>query len=271
MLSNLKRTGQRSLYIRRYFSTAQATVPSITDDLKLTSEQLHIIDPEINAMIEAEKQRQRESILLSPSSNYASRSVLDTLQTVLQNKYSEGYPRARYYGGNENVDDAEELTQARALKLFGLDASKWKANVQSLGGHNAIFSTLTAFIAPSSRIMTPFNNQISAKHSALRRFFNLLQYEQNTLSELASNYKPNVIISGNGVDAPFHGQWDYEFIGKIAKSTECFHICDISDSAGLIAADLSPSPFEFADAVICSPFSTLRGPRGATMIFYRSG
>merc|ERR1719273_2883605 len=257
----------------RCLSTAQATSSAVADDLKLTAGSMESQDPEVFNMIEAEKVRERESILLSPACNYAPRSVLDTLQTVLQNKYSEGYPRARYYGGNENVDDAEELTQQRALALFHLDPAEWKCNVQPLGGYNALFEVFTALIAPSSRVMTPMHCAMSEDTSGVGRFFNVLKYDSSSLDSLATNYKPHLIVSGNGVDAPFNnggGQWDYASIGRVAKEVNAYHLCDISDSAGLVAANLAPSPFASADAVVCSPFSTLRGPRGAAMIFYRS-
>eukprot|EP01084_Bolivina_argentea_P104759 187561_1 len=251
----------------RYFTTAKQT--SVQSDFDLTSGSISKIDPEINNVIESEKSRLKESILLSPTSNYASRPVLDTLQTVLQNKYSEGYPHARYYGGNQNVDNAEELTQERALKLFNLDPQQWKVNVQPLGSYNAIFEVLTALISPASRIMTPFNNQISFPKSAINKFFNILKYDQYTnLSDLANNYKPHLIISGNGIDSPYN-KFDYKSISSISKSINAFHLCDISDIAGLIVTDLLPSPFQYSDVVVCTPFPSLRGPRGAAMIFYR--
>ncbi len=118
--------------------------------------------------------------------------------------------------------------------------------------------------------MTPFNTQISSPKSAINKFFNLLKYDHTNVSELADNYKPNLIISGNGMDAPYN-TFDYKAIASIAKANNAFHLCDISDIAGLIAADLMTSPFEHADVVVCTPFPTLRGPRGAAMIFSRSG
>lgn len=276
MLRCTRSTAVRQLASRsiRCLSTTKAASTAVSDDLKLTAASMESLDPEVFHMIEAEKTRERESILLSPACNYASRSVLDTLQTVLQNKYSEGYPRARYYGGNENVDDAEELTQQRALALFNLDPSEWKVNVQPLGGYNALFEVFTAMIPPKSRVMTPTHCALSETHSGINRFFNVLKYDSSTLDSLASNYKPNLIVSGNGVDAPFNNgadPWDYGMIQTVAKKVGAYHLCDISDSAGLIAAGLAPSPFDSADTVVCSPFATLRGPRGAAMIFYRSG
>eukprot|EP00485_Elphidium_margaritaceum_P016980 CAMPEP_0202727932 /NCGR_PEP_ID=MMETSP1385-20130828/185370_1 /ASSEMBLY_ACC=CAM_ASM_000861 /TAXON_ID=933848 /ORGANISM="Elphidium margaritaceum" /LENGTH=485 /DNA_ID=CAMNT_0049394175 /DNA_START=17 /DNA_END=1475 /DNA_ORIENTATION=- len=283
---------------RSYFSsTTKLTSPSVAADFKLTGSLMQDTDPEIYELIEAEKVRQRESILLSPASNYASRSVLDTLQTVLQNKYSEGYPRARYYGGNENVDDAEELTQKRALQLFGLNDAEWKCNVQPQGSFNSILEVLTALTQPHAKIMTPAFHAVSEQKSAVNKFFNILKYDASNLCALAQNYTPQLILSGNGVDAAFDNCTDYALIAQVAKSINAYHACDISDMAGLIAAKLMPSPFEHADVVLCSPFATLevravlpssspfehadvvlcspfatlRGPRGAAIIFYRSG
>lgn len=245
----------------------------ITDDQVMTSASMQALDPEVHGIIEASKVRARETVLLSPDANYASRSVLDTLQTVLQNKYSEGYPRARYYGGNENVDDAEELAQQRALELFNLDPSEWKVNVQPLGNFISLFEVLTALVPPKSRIMAPYRNTATSSTSGVARFFNLLRYDTDSLDSLATNYQPSLIISGNGVDAAFcngDGRWYYAKVADVAQSVNAFHACDISDVAGLIAAGLAPSPFEHCDAVICSPFASLRGPRGAAMIFSRS-
>lgn len=267
-------------FSRRCFATTAKKVStpstSVLADFKMTAGNMQQTDEEIYTMIETESCRQKESILLSPTSNYTSRSVLDTLQTVLQNKYSEGYPGARYYGGNENVDDAELLTQKRALQLFNLNESEWNVNVQPLGGYNALFQVLTALILPSSKIMTPSNNSISQKQSSINKFFNILKYDNNDIDEnkfkdLINNYSPNLIISGNGVDSSFNNFTlsDYKFIYKICHN-KCYHICDISDNAGLIATNLNESPFEFCDVVICSPFATLRGPRGSGMIFYRT-
>ena len=262
---------RRTRTIRCFSTLKQISNTSVINDIKLTSTRMEINDIEIDNIIKFEKLREKESILLSPTSNYTSQCVLDTLQTVLQNKYSEGYPHARYYGGNENVDDAEELTQKRALQLFNLDENKWKVNVQPLGGYNAIFQVLTALISPFSKIMSPKNNKISQTGSGIDKYFNILKYDENTLSDLVNNFLPNLIISGNGIDSSFNNYNDYQLINKISNDINCYHLCDISDIAGPIAANLVQSPFEFCDVVVCSPFATLRGPRGAAMIFYRSG
>merc|ERR1719228_1812236 len=103
-------------------------------DLKMTSAPLESTDPELHQIIVDEKERQRSSIALIPSENYTSRSVLDALGSIMQNKYSEGYPGARYYGGNEFIDKSENLCRQRALEAYGLNPEEWGVNVQSLSG-----------------------------------------------------------------------------------------------------------------------------------------
>jgi len=108
--------------------------------------------------------------------------------------------------------------------------------VQPLGGFNALFEVFTALIAPSSRVMTPQNCALSETHSGVARFFNVLKYDSSSLDALATNYKPHLIVSGNGVDAHFNNggsAWDYDAIGSVAKKVGAYHLVDISDSAGL--------------------------------------
>ena len=108
-------------------------------------------DPDLYAIMEQEKIRQRDSLVLIASENFTSKSVFDALGSVMSNKYSEGYPGARYYGGNENIDKAESLCQARALEAFNLDPAKWGVNVQSLSGSPANFQAYSAVLAPHDR------------------------------------------------------------------------------------------------------------------------
>lgn len=110
-------------------------------------------DPELFDIIEKEKRRQQDSLVLIASENFTSQSVFDALGSVMSNKYSEGYPGARYYGGNENIDAAELLCQKRALEVFGLDPEKWGVNVQSLSGSPANFQVYTALLQPHERLM----------------------------------------------------------------------------------------------------------------------
>ena len=117
------------------------------------NEPLEVVDPELFDIIEKEKNRQYKGLELIPSENFVSKSVMDAVGSVMTNKYSEGYPGARYYGGNEFIDQAETLCQERALKAFGLDPEKWGVNVQSLSGSPANFQVYTALFKPHDRIM----------------------------------------------------------------------------------------------------------------------
>merc|ERR550525_2130398 len=111
------------------------------------------LDPEMSSIIEREKDRQRRCVSLIASENFAPRSVLEAVGSVMVNKYSEGYPGQRYYGGNEFIDQAESLCQKRALEAFRLDPEKWGVNVQSLSGSPSNFQVYTALLPPHSRIM----------------------------------------------------------------------------------------------------------------------
>lgn len=110
-------------------------------------------DQELYTIIEAEKKRQQDSLVLIASENFTSRSVFDALGSVMSNKYSEGYPGARYYGGNDNIDKVESMCQRRALEAFNLDPAKWGVNVQSLSGSPANFQAYAAVLSPHDRIM----------------------------------------------------------------------------------------------------------------------
>lgn len=143
-------------------------------------------DPELFEIIEHEKQRQRECINLIPSENFTSRAVLEALGSVMQNKYSEGYPGMRYYGGNEFIDRAESLCQRRAQVLFDLDSDKWGVNVQSLSGSPANMAVYNAVLAPHERLMAldlPHGGHLShgyqipgKKISAVSTFFETMPY-----------------------------------------------------------------------------------------------
>ena len=119
----------------------------------ILNQPLSATDPELYEIHEGEKRRQQTSLVLIPSENFASRSVLDALGSVMQNKYSEGYPHARYYGGNEFIDKAEELCQTRALKAMRADPATWGVNVQPLSGSPANFYCFSAVLKPHDRIM----------------------------------------------------------------------------------------------------------------------
>lgn len=243
-------------------------------------------DPELYEIIENEKVRQRDSLVLIASENFTSVSVFDALGSVLSNKYSEGYPRARYYGGNENIDAVEELCQKRALEAFHLDPEKWGVNVQTLSGSPANFQVYTALLKPHERIMAldlPHGGHLShgyqtptKKISATSIFFETMPYrldestgviDYDTLEANARLYRPKLIVAGASA---YSRLIDYEKMRKIADEHGAYVLADMAHISGLVAAEIIPSPFEYADVVTTTTHKSLRGPRGA-MIFYRKG
>ncbi|KAJ3043796.1 Serine hydroxymethyltransferase, cytosolic [Rhizophlyctis rosea] len=243
-------------------------------------------DPDVFDIIEHEKKRQRESIVLIASENFTSRAVYDALGSVMQNKYSEGYPGARYYGGNEFIDQAETLCQTRALQAFNLDPSKWGVNVQPLSGAPANLYVYSALLKPHERLMgldLPHGGHLShgyqtdtKKISAVSTYFETLPYRVNEetgivdydmLQKTAILYRPKIIIAGASAYAR---NWDYARMRKIADSVGAYLMADMAHVSGLVAAGVVPSPFEHSDIVTTTTHKSLRGPRGA-MIFYRKG
>ncbi|KAJ3413723.1 hypothetical protein HDV05_007626 [Chytridiales sp. JEL 0842] len=260
-----------------------ASAASAAQTLNKTLEET---DPEIFDIIEREKQRQRESIVLIPSENFTSTAVMQALGSVMQNKYSEGYPNARYYGGNEFIDKAELLCQKRALEAFNLDPAKWGVNVQSLSGAPANLYVYNALMKPHERLMgldLPHGGHLShgfqtdtKKISAVSTYFESLPYrvredtgliDFEMLQKTASLYRPKIIIAGASAYAR---NWDYPKMKEIAKSVNAYLLADIAHLSGLIAAGTLPHPFDHADIVTTTTHKSLRGPRGA-MIFYRKG
>jgi len=243
-------------------------------------------DPELYSIIENEKIRQRDSLVLIASENFTSRSVFDALGSVMSNKYSEGYPGARYYGGNENIDKAELLCQKRALEAFNLDPNLWGVNVQSLSGSPANFQAYSAVLQPHDRIMAldlPHGGHLShgyqtdtKKISSVSVFFETFPYRLNEstgiidydkLQENARLYRPKLIVAGASAYARLI---DYKRIKEIADINKSYVLSDIAHISGLIAAKVIPSPFDYSDIVTTTTHKSLRGPRGA-MIFYRKG
>ncbi|KAK8704397.1 hypothetical protein V6N13_048019 [Hibiscus sabdariffa] len=216
---------------------------------------LQEIDPEIANIIELEKARQWKGLELIPSENFTSVSVMQAVGSVMTNKYSEGYPGARYYGGNEYIDMAESLCQKRALEAFGLDPAKWGVNVQPLSGSPANFQVYTALLKPHERIMAldlPHGGHLShgyqtdtKKISAVSIFFETMPYRLNEST----------------------GYIDYD---QVCDKQKAIMLADMAHISGLVAAGVIPSPFEYADVVTTTTHKSLRGPRGA-MIFFRKG
>ncbi|KAH7119012.1 serine hydroxymethyltransferase-domain-containing protein [Dendryphion nanum] len=253
---------------------------------KLLSADLEDADPTVFKIIEKEKNRQKHFINLIPSENFTSQAVLDALGSVMQNKYSEGYPGARYYGGNEFIDQAERLCQQRALKTFGLSESEWGVNVQPLSGSPANLYAYSAVLNTHDRILSldlPHGGHLShgyqtptKKISAVSKYFETLPYrlDEKTglidyakMEELATLYRPKIIVAGTSA---YSRLIEYERIRKLADNVGAYVLSDMAHISGLVAAGVVPSPFPHSDIVTTTTHKSLRGPRGA-MIFYRKG
>ncbi|KAF2495620.1 glycine hydroxymethyltransferase [Lophium mytilinum] len=254
--------------------------------VQLLSASLEEADPTVYDIIEKEKNRQKHFINLIPSENFTSQAVLDALGSVMQNKYSEGYPGARYYGGNEYIDQAERLCQQRALQAFGLSDQEWGVNVQPLSGSPANLYAYSALLNVHDRIMgldLPHGGHLShgyqipsKKISAISKYFETLPYrldektgliDYDKLEDMATLYRPKIIIAGTSA---YSRLIDYERMRKIADKVGSYLLSDMAHISGLVAARVIPSPFLQSDVVTTTTHKSLRGPRGA-MIFYRKG
>ncbi|XP_052263047.1 serine hydroxymethyltransferase-like [Dreissena polymorpha] len=243
-------------------------------------------DPEMHALITAEKDRQRKGLEMIASENFASKSVLQALGSCLNNKYSEGQPGQRYYGGNEYIDKIELLCKKRALEAFGLSPEEWGVNVQPHSGSPANFAVYTALIGPHGRIMglhLPEGGHLShgfmtgtKKISATSMFFESFPYKLDPLTgtidydRLAENAKlflPQIIIAGVSC---YSRHLDYKRFREIADENGSYLLADMAHVSGLVAAGLAPNPFEYCDVVTTTTHKTLRGARSG-MIFFRKG
>ncbi|KAH8076391.1 glycine hydroxymethyltransferase [Aureococcus anophagefferens] len=231
-------------------------------------------DKELYDIIEMEKVRQRDSLVLIASENFTSKSVFDALGSVMSNKYSEGYPNARYYGGNEHIDKVEIMCQNRALECFNLDPEQWGVNVQTLSGSPANFQVYTALLQPHERVMgldLPHGGHLShgfqtpTKKISATSSTGLIDYE--ALAANAALYRPKMIIAGASA---YSRLIDYDAMRKICDDNGAYLLADMAHISGLVASGVVPSPFDTADVVTTTTHKSLRGPRGA-MIFYRRG
>jgi len=244
------------------------------------------LDPEIADIMKKEIKRQRESILLIASENVTSRAVFDALGSPMSNKYSEGYPGARYYGGNEHIDEIELTCQKRALQTFRLDPAKWGVNVQCLSGSPANLQVYQAIMRPHDRLMgldLPHGGHLShgyqtptKKISAVSTYFETFPYRVNLetglidydqLEQNALMYRPKVLVAGTSA---YCREIDYKRMREIADKVGCYLMMDMAHISGLVAAGVNKSPFEYCDIVTTTTHKSLRGPRGA-MIFFRKG
>ena len=239
----------------------------------MNQEELRQADPQVAAAIGEELGRQRHKIELIASENFVSPAVMEAMGTVLTNKYAEGYPGHRYYGGCEFVDKVEELARERACELFGAE----HANVQPHCGANANLAAFFAFVQPRDTVMgmnlsegghlshgSPVN--ISGK------YFHIVPYgvdpeteriDYDKLEKIAEECRPKMIIGGASA---YPRIIDFERMAAIAHKVGAVLMIDMAHIAGLVAAGLHPSPIPYADVVTTTTHKTLRGPRGGMIL-----
>ena len=245
---------------------------------------LKLKDPQIYNLSIKEMMRQKQGLELIASENFASKATLSALSTHFNNKYAEGYPNSRHYGGCEVVDQLEELTRKRALDVFHLDHKEWGVNVQPLSGTGANVAVYTALLHPGETLLgmkLEDGGHLShgfktkkRKVSASSMFWNSISYsvdpktcliDYQKLIKISKEKKPKIIIAGASA-YPRH--IDYALFRKAADEAGSYLMSDIAHISGLVAAGLSPDPFKYSDVVTTTTHKTLRGPRGA-LIFYR--
>jgi len=236
-------------------------------------------DKEIGKLIDAEGKRQKKAVNLIASENYVSDDVLEALGSVLTNKYAEGYPSARYYGGNEIIDKVEKLAKKRALEAFGLSDIEWSVNVQALSGSPANLAVYLALVLPHEKVMgmsldqgghLTHGHKVSATGKiwmqvpyGVSKDTEVLDYEE--IKNKAVAEKPKMIIAGF---TAYPRVIDWKKFREIADACGAYFMVDMSHLAGLVAGGAYPSPFPYADVVTTTTHKTLRGPRSA-LIFSR--
>lgn len=231
-------------------------------------------DTQIEKLIQSEEKRQKNVINLIASENYVSKDVLTALGSILTNKYAEGYPGARYYGGNTIIDKVEQLAIDRALKTFKLKKTEWHANVQPLSGSPANLAVYSALVPIGGKIMgLKLSSGGHLTHgqsvSMTGKFWKQVPFEVDGTSELL-NYenlkkiavaqKPNIIVAGF---TAYPRIVDFKKFREVADACGALLHVDMSHFAGLVAGGVYPSPFPYADTVMTTVHKTLRGPRSA--------
>ncbi|CEQ40907.1 SPOSA6832_02572, partial [Sporobolomyces salmonicolor] len=261
--------------------------------------------PHLNSLIDVNTYRQFRGLELIASENLTSLAVMEANGSMFTNKYSEGLPGARYYGGNEVVDELEVLCQKRALEAFHLESKTWGVNVQPYSGSTANFAAFTALIEPQDRIMglgladgghlfvppSPIVSSLAfpdssssysthgaytpkRKISSSSIYFQSLPYQvdpatglidYDALEKNANLFKPRILICGASA---YPRDWDFARLRKIADINGSYLMMDMAHISGLVAAQVQNNPFEYCDVVTTTTHKTLRGPR-AGLIFFR--
>jgi glycine hydroxymethyltransferase len=240
---------------------------------KASGSRLAISDPEVFAVIEAEGRRQRDHVELIASENFVSGAILETQGSLLTNKYAEGYPGRRWYGGCENVDTAEQLAIDRAKELFGAE----HVNVQPHSGSQANAAVYFAFLQTGDKILTmdlAHGGHLTHGHKAnfSGKFYEVTHYgvseedeqiDYDQLSSVAAEVKPKLITCGASA---YSRVVDYERMGIIAREVGAYLFVDMAHIAGLVAAGVHPTPVPHADFVTTTTHKSLRGPRGGLIL-----
>ena len=239
----------------------------------INSDDLSSVDPEIAAAIQHETQRQQEHVELIASENFTHPVIMQASGSVMTNKYAEGYPSKRYYGGCEHVDVAEDLAIARAKKLFGAE----HANVQPHSGSQANQAVYSSVISAGDKILTmnlADGGHLTHGHPAnfSGKLYEVVNYgvdpdsgliDYEDLAKKAASEKPKLITTGASA---YPRTIDFERMGQIARDCGALLLADIAHIAGLVAAGVHPSPIPHADFVTTTTHKTLRGPRGGLIL-----
>ncbi|MCK4772865.1 MAG: serine hydroxymethyltransferase, partial [Candidatus Latescibacteria bacterium] len=238
------------------------------------AEALKRIDPDIYRVLRDEEERQRSQLEMIASENFVSPAVLETMGSVLTNKYAEGLPGKRYYGGCEFVDRAEEAAIERACLLFSCDG----ANVQPHSGAQANMAVYAAFMDPGDTLMglnLTHGGHLTHGHPVNFSgiLYNVVQYgvseetemiDWDAFEQLAHQAKPKLIVGGASAYPRF---WDFELMRKVADDVGAILVVDMAHFAGLVATGHHPSPVPHSDVVTTTTHKTLRGPRAGLILF----
>ena len=238
-------------------------------------------DPVLCNLLYKEYDRQKKSIELIASENFTSKAVMQCLGSIATNKYSEGRPGKRYYGGNEVIDQIENLCEERALDVFKLNSSEWGVNVQLYSGSIANISVYAGLLKPNDCLMgldLPSGGHLSHGFFTSKRkihlssqIYNSVPYkikedgfvDYEDLEMKALEHKPKLIVCGGSA---YPRDWEYDTLRTIANKVNAYLMCDMSHYSGLVATDICKNPFDYVDVVATTTHKTFRGPR-AGMIF----